>query len=217
MSHDHRSVLTRCKGLTVTMWSDALDECKIKGVISGLTQRSGGHQFVGFAVTARQQVGEHGNCTAAELGVTEMLEATRKDDVLVVDMGGVPVSTFGGLAAATAVANGAAAVIIDGACRDLGEVQATGLWVATRHVVPTSGKKRAKLIAMGEAVTIGGMTVNAGDLLVGDETGVVVVPQADILRVSEIAMKNLAQDQMMERALKAGRTFAEAAAEAKYF
>ena len=217
MSQNQTDFLARCVRLSACMWSDALDECRLSGVILDLPQRSGGHRFAGYAVTARHHMGPHGHCSSADLGVTQMLEATGRGQVLLVEMGGVKVSTFGGLAAATAVANGAEAVIIDGGCRDLGEIQATGLWVASRHVVPTSGKTRAKLVALGERATISGISVTTGDLVVGDETGIVIIPITDIQRVFEIAERKLAQDLQMDHALKAGRTFAEAASEAQYF
>ena len=60
-------------------------------------------------------------------------------------MGGAPVSTFGGLAAQKAVARGARGAVLDGACRDLAELIASGLWVASRHVTPRSGKMRVRV------------------------------------------------------------------------
>ena len=111
---------------------------------------------------------------------------------------------------------GAAAVVIDGACRDVEEIRATGLWLASRSVTPTTGKTRLRLESMGEPVTIGGIAVRQDDLVIGDDTGIVVVPNAELARVLALAEKMLATDLAIEQALKAGQSFAEAAAAANY-
>src|SRR5262252_8751099 len=90
-------------------------------------------------------------------------------DVLMADVGGADVSTFGGLAALATRTRGAAAVVIDGGCRDVEEIRASDLWLASRSVTPTTGKTRLKLEALDEPVTIGGTAVKPGDLVVGDD------------------------------------------------
>lgn len=217
MAEDQAAFLAKAMGMGVCAWSDALDDFGISGVILGLAQRGGGQRFAGYAVTARQEIGPLGHCLGTDFGVTRMIEATGRGQVLMVEMGGAAVSTFGGMAATAAKAAGAAAVIIDGGCRDLAEIQATGLWLASRHVVPTSGKKRAKLAALNQPITVAGVGVAGGDLVIGDETGIVVIPAADIARVTAAAEHKFAQDQIMEKTLKAGGSFAEAAKAAKYF
>jgi regulator of RNase E activity RraA len=69
---------------------------------------------------------------------------------------------------------------------------------------------------MGAQVTIGGVAVSEGDLVVGDDTGIVVVPRADIARALDEAERILDIDLEVERAIQQGKTFAEAAAAANY-
>src|SRR5262249_25029464 len=104
----------------------------------------------------------------------------------------------------------------DGGCRDLDEIQGTGLWLASRWVTPVTGKTRLKLQALGEQVTIGGVTVSEGDLVLGDSTGIVVVPRADVARALEAAERILEIDLTVEHAIREGKTFGEAAATANY-
>lgn len=184
--------------------------------MTGLQQRSGSQRFVGFAVTARETAGELGSFERREFGIGPIIAAVKAGEVLVIDLGGAPVSTMGGLAASATKKRGAAAVIIDGGCRDLDEMQATGLWVASRHVTPVTGKTRLRLDGINQPVQAGGVPVRPGDLIVGDPTGIVVVPRDDLERVLAEAEKMLAVDHAMEREIEKGLSFTEAAAKANY-
>ena len=133
-----------------------------------------------------------------------------------VDVGGAPVSTLGGLASLAASKQGASGVVIDGGCRDIDEIRATKLWLASRWVVPTTGKRRLKLQPLGGTVSVGGIEVSQGDLVVGDETGIVVVPRAKLLEVLEQAERIVAVDERVEAAIRAGESFGSAAAAAGY-
>ena len=213
---DTVQLLQRCKTIGTSTWSDALDACGISGVVRGLVQRSGGGRFAGFAATARERAGALGSFPRAEFGVGKMIAAIAPGDVLMADVGGADISTFGGLAALATQKRGAAAVVIDGGCRDVEEIRATGLWLASRSVTPTTGKTRLKLESLGEPATIGGIPIKAGDLVVGDDTGIVVIPRGDLGRVLEAAEQMRATDAAIEQALHAGKSFSEAAAAAKY-
>jgi regulator of RNase E activity RraA len=48
---------------------------------------------------------------------------------------------------------GAAAVVIDGGCRDIDEIRATNLWLASRFVTPISGKARMRVESIGDAIS----------------------------------------------------------------
>ncbi len=212
---DTAELLRRCMTIGTSTWSDALDQCGISGVVRGLVQRSGRGRFAGFAVTARERAGALGSYPRAEFGVGKMIAAIEPGNVLMADVGGADVSTFGGLAA-LATQKRAAGVVIDGGCRDVEEIRATGVWLASRSVTPTTGKTRLKLEALGEAVMIGGIPVKPGDLVAGDDTGIVVVPRGDLERVIDAAERMRATDAALERALHAGKSFSEAAAAANY-
>jgi len=58
--------------------------------------------------------------------------------------------------------------------------------------------------------------VHEGDLVVGDDTGIVVVPRADLARAVEEAERILEVDLAVERGIQQGKTFADAAAAANY-
>ena len=155
MNTDEQKLLARCTAIGVSSWSDALDELAIDGVLQGITQRSGSGRMCGFAVTARQLPGRLGDFEKSDFAVGRLVAAAGPGKVLMVDVGGAPVSTLGGLASLAASKQGASGVVIDGGCRDIDEIRATKLWLASRWVVPTTGKRRLKLQPLGGTVSVG--------------------------------------------------------------
>jgi regulator of RNase E activity RraA len=216
MDASEQKLLARCTSITVSSWSDALDEAAIEGVLQGITQRSGTGRIAGFAVTARHLPGRLGEFDKSDFAVGQLVAAVGPGKVLMVDMGGAPISTLGGLASLAVSQRGASGVVIDGGCRDIEEIRATKLWLASRWVVPTTGKRRLKLQALGETASVGGIKVSQGDLVVGDETGIVVVPRAKLADVLEQAERIVAVDERMEERIRAGESFGSAAAAAGY-
>src|SRR5690606_26227640 len=59
-----------------------------------------------------------------------------------------------------------------------------GLPTFSRHVTPRVGSNR-RLGTVGQRISCGGITVEPGDWIVGDDDGVVVVPQAEAERLVE--------------------------------
>jgi regulator of RNase E activity RraA len=206
---DHE-LLDQCADVDVSTWSDALDQIGIQGVLQGITQRSGQGRMAGFAVTARQTPSPLGVVEKGDFAVGRLVQSTGPGLVLMVDVGGQPISTLGGLAALACSQRGAQGVIVDGACRDLQEIQITGLWVATRWVAPTTGKGRLKLQPMGQPVTVGGVRVENGDLVVGDDSGIVVVPKQHLRDALSHAQAIQKVDMALEERLRKGEDFVSA-------
>lgn len=207
-----RSILQRCLSVATATWSDALDRLQIAGVIDGLSWRSGTERIAGPAVTVREEVGSLGRYAFEAFDVGAFLRSAGPGTVLVIAMDGAAVSTFGGLAARDAKSRGIAGVIIDGACRDLGEIRATGLFLASRHVTPRSGRRRVRVAEIGGVLTCGGVTVSSGDCVIGDETGVVIVPTARLVEALSLAEDLAQRDRSLQQALDAGAEFGTAAA-----
>ncbi len=216
MSILNEELMRRCASIATSTWADALDVMGIHGVVEGITLRAGTGRVIGTAATGRHVVGKLGDFDRSEFSVGKLVAAARPGKILMVDVGGAAISTFGGIASTAASLQKATAVIIDGACRDVDEIQETGLWMASRHVTPLTGKGRLKLVEMGGTVAIGGVSVSEGDLVVGDDTGIVVIPQDRLLDVLAAAEAALAVDDAVLAGVKSGKTFADAAAAANY-
>lgn len=211
MDMQEKELLEQCARIDTSTWSDALDQLDIAGVIEGLPQRSGAGRMCGFAITARQVPGHLHDFDKADFAVGVLVESTGPMNVLVIDVGGYPISTLGGLASYAAKQREAGGVVIDGGCRDLDEIRSTGLWLASRWVTPRTGKGRLRTQKLGEPVSVGGVSVAQGDLIVGDDTGIVAIPRARLLEVLERANRILSVDKDVEARLKRGESFGAAA------
>ncbi len=98
-------------------------------------------------------------------------------DVLVVEAGDDDTAVAGGNVCAIAKRRGVAGLVVDGVIRDVAESRANGFPVFARGVSPMPGKKVGAGSLAGQ-VRVGGVIVDAGDVVVADEEGVVVVPRA---------------------------------------
>ncbi|MEV6538360.1 RraA family protein [Streptomyces sp. NPDC051665] len=113
--------------------------------------------------------------------------------VVVVESGDVEYALAGGNVCAVAQRRGIAGFVVDGVIRDVGEVRAAGFPVFGRGVVPIPGVKKA-VLPLNERVRCGGVAVDAGDVVVADEDGVVVVPGARRAEVLAGALARLVQE-----------------------
>jgi regulator of RNase E activity RraA len=132
----------------------------------------------GSALTVRTRPGDN-------LMVWKALDIAQPGDVLVIaTYGFTTTSSVGDMVVRTAKARGLAGIVCDGMCRDTSGIRAVGLPTFVVGSVPsTSGKDGPGEI--GASVTCGGIPVHSGDIIVGDEDGVVVVPSADAPAVLE--------------------------------
>lgn len=117
-----------------------------------------------------------------------LLEA-RPGDVLVVDgLGDHSGALFGELMARDAQFNQLAGIVVEGAVRDVAGLHTLGFPTFSRWVTPRVGTNR-RLGQVGVQVSCGGVPVRPGDWIIGDDDGVVVVPQADVERIAKAGLE----------------------------
>lgn len=209
-------LIKRAEGLATSTLANALDDQGILGnVITTIKAVAPGFRFAGPAVTVREITGEHGTFPSEDFRVGAIIDAAAPGDVIAIDMGGVPYSTFGGMASYAAKLKGIAGLMVDGGVRDLEEMIEFDFPVFARHLVPTTGRLRLRVEEIGGAITIDGVTVNAGDLIVADGTGAVCLPNAAAADIVELAETYDRDDKAAMADLKAGLTFSEAMAKYK--
>jgi regulator of RNase E activity RraA len=118
------------------------------------------------------------------LPVFSALAEAAPGDVLVIATGGGRLAVLGELFATEARRRGLAGVVIDGFCRDVHGLRRVGLPVFARGTIPMSGSTVARTPPRGP-VTCGGVDVAPGDVVFGDDDGVVIAPPERIAAALE--------------------------------
>jgi 4-hydroxy-4-methyl-2-oxoglutarate aldolase len=138
------------------------------------------------------------------LGLFVAIEVAHPGDVLVLATGAYEgTSLLGDHVAAMAKNKGIVAFVTDGLVRDVEGLLQVGLPVWCRGVSPNSPYKSGPC-EVGTSVTLGGVTVASGDLVIGDRDGVVVVPQARIDEVATSLAQVREKEASMGAAIEAG-------------
>ncbi len=155
-------------------------------------------RFVGTAVTAS---GGPRDLLAA----MAMLDVARPGDVLVIATGGDESgAVVGDFWSAIAKKKGVCAVVTDGLVRDTAGIEKTALPTFARGASPNSGHQNGP----GEVnctVSIGGVSVAPGDIVVGDRDGVVVVPAAQADEVVRSLREVIKNEARLQRQLAKGK------------
>ena len=159
-------------------------------------------RLAGPALTVRTRPGDN-------LMVWKALDVAQPGDVLVIaTYEYLTASTFGERVVQAAKAKGLAGIVCDGMCRDASGIRATGVPTFVIGTVPSSPSKDGPG-EIGGAVACGGIVVHSGDIVVGDEDGVVVVPLADAPAVAERLKAVAEKEGRMAADLAAGRLVPE--------
>ena len=158
-----RALLGRLTRIDAASLSDANKELRV--VAPAIRLINPGLRLLGPAVTAQAD--------ADLMSVIAALRATQTGDVLVVAAGTDDRAVAGELFASEALRRGLAGIVIDGLCRDTPTLRRLTLPVFTRGATPIAcPAQRVPVIQV--PVTIGGVQVRPGDLLLGDDDGLVV-------------------------------------------
>jgi 4-hydroxy-4-methyl-2-oxoglutarate aldolase len=137
------------------------------------------------------------------------LQIAQPGDVLVADTGGYHNAGYwGGLMATSALARGLSGLAIDGGVRDSAEMIEMGFTVFSRCKC-IRGTTKTILGDINHPMWFGGVLVHPGDLILGDDDGLVVVPQKDLQKVLAAAQKRVEKEIDKAAKLKQGITSVE--------
>jgi 4-hydroxy-4-methyl-2-oxoglutarate aldolase len=136
-----------------------------------------GSRFVGSALTAR--AGARDNLAA--LAALDLIEPG--DVLIIATQGFTGTATLGDNMAKIAQLRGASAVVTDGMVRDAAEIVALELPCFCRGITPNSAFPSGPG-EVGLPLALGEVAVDAGDLVMGDRDGVVIVPRAQIAAIA---------------------------------
>ena len=176
------------------------DALQRKGAMHGILPRlrDSTVKMVGTAVTVRAMDGDWSK-------PVEAIDRAGPGDVIVVDAGGGPTGLWGELASWSAHVKGVAGVVIDGAARDIDAILELGFPLFSRHISSDAGEPKG-LGEIGVEVTCGGQRVRPGDWLIGDMSGVVVVPRERAQEIANRALDVLEHENRVREEIRRGST-----------
>jgi 3-hexulose-6-phosphate synthase/6-phospho-3-hexuloisomerase len=191
--HDLREAFLKVSTPNV---SDAMHR---KGAMHGIAARiNRGRKVVGRALTVRTLDGDWAK-------PVEAIDKAGAGDIVVIDAGGGHVAIWGELASWSCKTKGVEAAVIDGAVRDLDTILDIDFAVFSRHVSSCAGEPKGHGEIGGE-ISCGGQRVRTGDWIIGDESGVVVVPQEEAVEIANRALDVMERENRLREEIKRGGT-----------
>lgn len=198
------SVRKRFERLSSTNVSDALDALGYKGATHGIRPMlERWNKIVGEAVTMKMTAaGETPQKT--HLGMNA-IAAAKAGDVIVIDNGGrMDTSCWGGILGNAAKVKELAGTIIDGCTRDLDDCVEADYKIYARGTVVCTARGRVIEESTNQMIQFGGVQVRPGDIVIGDSSGVVIVPREHMEEVLLKAEQLWQKEEDMVAKIRAG-------------
>jgi regulator of RNase E activity RraA len=188
-------IIAALRDIPVALLSDSLH--RSSGSV-GLQPYHRPAPLAGTAVTVRTRGGDN-------VTMLRAFEFCRPGDVMVIDAGGdVSNAVFGGILSFYASTIGLKGMVIDGAIRDVAEIRERDFPVYARGV-NHRGPYKDGPGEINVPVCIGGMVVNPGDIVVGDQDGLLAFGPSDAPTVIEKAKAQMLKEAQTMQAMREGR------------
>jgi regulator of RNase E activity RraA len=189
-----QSLLTFYKDRATSLISDCLG--RMHGAV-GLVPWHRDSRLAGTAYTVRVRAGDN-------LFIHEALRRARPGDVLIVDGGGAIAQGYvGAIMKEVAKSRGIAGFVIDGAIRDVAAFR-LDTFPCYARAVSHRGPFKSGPGQLEAPVCIGGMVVYPGDIVIGDEDGVVAIPIAQASRIKDAVLKKELHEEEILRSIADG-------------
>ncbi len=139
------------------------------------------------------------------------VEAMTRGDILVVDADNDQSCGFWGELLTTAcMYKGVRGVVMTACTRDVWKLKELDFPIFGIGFNPADSKGRADIVSIGEPIKIGSVKIKRGDLLLGDEDGIVIIPQDAISDTLRLARKKASSENVVRARLAAGMPMGEA-------
>ncbi|MDD1697300.1 MAG: bifunctional hexulose-6-phosphate synthase/ribonuclease regulator [Methanoregula sp.] len=191
-----RSLLMQVSAPNIT---DAMHR---KGAMSGIISMCGNVKMVGRAVTVQTFPGDWAK-------PVEAIDVARKNEVIVINNdGATDVAPWGELATLSCIKKGISGVVIDGAVRDIDDIRIMKFPLFAKAVVPNAGEPKG-FGEINAEIRCGGQYVRPGDWIVGDESGVVVIPVERAYEIARRALEVRKNEERIREEIRRGSTLSE--------
>jgi 3-hexulose-6-phosphate synthase/6-phospho-3-hexuloisomerase len=170
-----------------------------KGAMDGIFSVCGNVKMVGRAVTVQTIAGDWAK-------PVEAIDVARENEVIVISNDGVTdVAPWGELATLSCVKKGIAGVVIDGAVRDVDDIRAMKFPLFAKAIVPNAGEPKG-FGEINAEIRCAGQYVRPRDWIIGDESGVIVVPQERAYEIARRAVEVRKNEERIREEIRRGST-----------
>ena len=192
--------------------SDAMDKIGVRCGCFGLKPIIEGKKFVGPAFTVKYSpIGQ------VKTGAGDYIDDTQEGDVVVITNDAKDFCTaWGNILSTVAVSKKLAGTVIDGVCRDVDETRKMDYPMYTKGYYMVTGKDRITMESYQKTITFCDLQVSPGDIVMADESGVLIVPRNLAEEVLASAQAIDAAEEKIISAVKSGSTLKEARVKFNY-
>ena len=186
--------------------SDALDRLGLLGSAHGIAPLANGQRMAGPAYTVRYvPVGDPKGT------VGDYIDDIAPGSVAVLDnQGRTDATVWGDILTTCAASRGLAGTAIWGVCRDVATALRTGYPMYSSGRFMRTGKDRVEVADTQVSIALGDVQVRPGDIVLGDDDGVVVVPRHRLTQVSDLAAEIVEREDAITAAVLSGATIGDA-------
>ena len=160
-----------------------------------------GAKMVGKAVPVRTSPGDWAK-------PVEAIDVAEEGDVIVVDAHGIGPAIWGEQATRSCIQKKIAGIVIHGGIRDVAEIRELGFPAFAKLIMPAAGEPRG-WGQIGAPIKISGTEIRAGDWVVGDDNGVMVIPKERAVEIANRAMHWMEKEGREIKEIEEGSTLAE--------
>ncbi|MCE7735167.1 MAG: RraA family protein [Candidatus Heimdallarchaeota archaeon] len=209
---DYLEILQR---VNTTNISDAMDKLRIHGVLEGINcMNKNAKRVFGRAVTVKLTNKRVEN--PAHLGIDAIELANKGNVIVMANEGRTEMACWGGILSTAASVKGISTVIIDGACRDIDEINELEFSVYAKGVSLRTARNRVYQEALNVPIKVDDVQVKPSDIIVADKNGVICIPQEYEGSILSQAWELYQLETDMIAKIKSGTSIAEVDRDVKY-
>ncbi|MCK4757163.1 MAG: orotidine 5'-phosphate decarboxylase [Thermoplasmata archaeon] len=160
-----------------------------------------GRKMIGRALTVRTMDGDWAK-------PVEAIDLAGEGDIIVIDAGRGNIAVWGELASCSCKEKKISGVVIDGAIRDVDAILEMDFPAFARHSRACAGEPKG-YGEIGCDIVCGGQKVKNGDWLVGDETGVIVIPARSAVEIANRALDVFERENRIREEIQRGSTLSK--------
>jgi 3-hexulose-6-phosphate synthase/6-phospho-3-hexuloisomerase len=182
--------------------SDAMHKTgELRGLQPVWVGKPGELKFAGPAVTVRTYNGDWS-------APVQAIDHAKPGDVIVIDACQGEIAVWGELATNSCKSKGVVGVIIDGAVRDIDDIRKMKFPVFARHFTPTAGEPKG-FGEINAPIEVCNRKVEPGDWIIGDESGVMVVPKNVAMEMANRAIDVKERENRIREEIQRGSTLGQ--------